>query len=147
MRLSRGEVVDLLVTAEGHGERRVHHCLAGGRVVVSFSAGAEIELVARDESGNPVAGAEIVILGQGGADSALPPGTGSTGQDGRTVITGLSPGTAVVLLVHTAFATPEAVTVTVPASGRVRAEFVLARGALSAEESPTPRRGIRSRAP
>ncbi len=70
VRLRRGALVDLRVTAEGYAETVIPWCQAGERVKVVLHRGGELLVSCADESGAPVPGVTIRIYLH--ADPVLP---------------------------------------------------------------------------
>ncbi|MCZ6691797.1 MAG: sigma-70 family RNA polymerase sigma factor [Planctomycetota bacterium] len=109
VRLRRGQLVDLQVSAEGYATIKISQCVAGGRVKVVLPGAAGLEVVATDEEKRPVPGVQVQTWRP---DSARPGGgmydnrDGVTDADGRCLFTAMAPGDVWILVRHDTLGDP-----------------------------------------
>jgi RNA polymerase sigma-70 factor (ECF subfamily) len=95
VRLTRGQLVNLRVTASGHATTEICGCYAGEQVSVRLAAPVSLTVKVTDEHGAAVPGARVKI-GRSSRKCTFNADLheGDTGSDGTCVFTGLAPGGA-----------------------------------------------------
>ncbi len=128
LRLAWGGDVNLRIQAPGYGEARLHGCQAGERVRIVLRHGPSAEVVVRDPSGKPIAGARVLLRGSVVPDRFSFSRKGATDAEGLLRLEDLRPGRAFLGAEHPEYGfTPEQ-EVRIPESGTLRFEVVLDPG-------------------
>lgn len=125
--LSRGRMVDLRVQVDPFSTEVASQCVAGERVCVRLNPAARLEVVTREQSGQPVAGVKIWYwrnTGQTPSDHR----EGETRPDGRHVFENLSPGKARLRFAHPSLGSPGWQTVAVVEGETVVHELTMVAG-------------------
>ncbi len=128
LRLRRGAVVDLRVTADGFAETVRTNCLAGERVTLTLAAGASLEVSTVDEQGRPVAQVRVRASSSQQSGLFVQECEATTDVAGHVVFGGLVPGRVHVRLRHATLSPAEGQTVDVPASGSVALRVTMLPG-------------------
>ena len=131
LRLSRGALVDLRITADGFARTILPRHLAGERVDVSLAPGETLHVTARDASGRPLVDARVRFWR---IDHEL---SGLSAHDyhdittdtlGRAVFERLAPGTAKIAVFHDAAGESDWEEVTLDGQGETSLDVALPGG-------------------
>jgi hypothetical protein len=128
-RLERGRSVTLRVEATGFALQELADGQAGERVVVTLQPAAALEVIARDEAGQPVPEVRVRFwrLSWTGAYDAR---RGTTDAEGRCVLDALSPGGGRLRCEHSVLGKPAWMRVLVGEAPRTTVEVVMPTGRI-----------------
>ncbi|MBL8900826.1 MAG: carboxypeptidase regulatory-like domain-containing protein [Planctomycetes bacterium] len=127
LRLSRGEVVTLRVEAPGCAHRELAGCQAGERVVVILPPGRILEIRARDEAGDGVAGAKVRFSRRDDL-GAFDDRSGETDEDGICRFEAIEEGSGTVVCHHSVLGNAGWQQVQIGSAEITRFELVLPTG-------------------
>ncbi|MEW6745317.1 MAG: sigma-70 family RNA polymerase sigma factor [Planctomycetota bacterium] len=128
MPLSRGEEVDLRVTAARFARAEVLKCLAGEKVLVVLHGASRLEVVAKDERGEPVDSVKVAAWCRDDRGFSGERRVELTGEDGRAVFDGVRAGKVALSFEHARLGRPESRLVTVGGRGTTVFEITLRPG-------------------
>ena len=94
IRLARGAMVSLLVTASGFGDAEIASCQAGERVGVTMRPEASLAVECVDERGAPVSGVSLSFWRAERNENPTHYRFGESNQEGKFTFTGLTTGTS-----------------------------------------------------
>ncbi|MBL8898802.1 MAG: hypothetical protein JNM84_14280 [Planctomycetes bacterium] len=129
LRLERGRSVTLRVGAKGFALQELADFQAGERVVVTLQPAAALEVIARDEAGQPVPEVRVRFwrLSWNGAYDAR---RGTTDAEGRCVLDALPPGAGRLRCEHAVLGKPAWMRVVVGEAPRTTVEVVMPTGRI-----------------
>lgn len=130
VRLTRGAIVDLRVTAASFADVVRPDCQAGERVEMTLVHGATLDVTAVDEAAQPVPGVRVRVWRdkQQAGEPIEQERAGTTDAAGRTAFAGLVAGRATVKLEHATLGSPAWQHVTLPAEGTLPLRVTMPAG-------------------
>jgi RNA polymerase sigma factor (sigma-70 family) len=129
IRLRRGDIVILRVSAEGFASFGIPMCQAGEKLRIVLRPGVRLLARAVDEQGQVVAGVRLHLFKREPALELDFDFKEVTGPDGRCCIAGVPPACEAWLAAeHSALGGPEWLTVRLPGSGETRVDVPMERG-------------------
>lgn len=150
IRLRRGDLVGLRVTADGFTEVERARCQAGERVEVTLPAAgtSSLAVLAKDEGGRPVGGVSLHLWRNPHGGRAVLHRDGVTGEDGRCVFRNLTAGPTLLELHHPFLGSPGWQSPRIPEKGEASLEVVMPtgrtiRGRVSDADTGEPVAGAR----
>ena len=128
LRLERGQVVNLRVSASGHAPTWLPGSLAGEQVEVVLSPSGALEVIVADGQGNPVSGAELKLTRIEPWVSVWVVGQGVSDAEGRYLFPDLEPGELRLRVEHAQFGSPPSEWVRVVGSATTTRAIALPTG-------------------
>ncbi len=130
LRLKRGQLVELHVSAPGFAHTSISKCVAGEKLEVVLSGEAQLEVLTIDEEGRPIGGVQVLIRNMdfGRSSQTFVGQEGVTDSEGSVVFGNLAAGSGYLQAVHPDLGLSSEDRFEISTSARKTVELLMSRG-------------------